>query len=225
MTLLTFGLAAPPDWRTCTCGELTNLVPCWMCVNRKRASEAEASRVDTRARTIPPAYDWATEDSPDLVARVKTTEPLPALIRQVVSARNVVFSGPAGAGKTSLAVACLRHKLEFGGRFVSAPRVGIAAIQHKAGQGDAPLVEAACDAPMILLDDVGSEVQTATNAVPQVLYRRHEDDLQTWITTGLSFDELQKRYGDGIARRIAEHSLIVRLGRQDEKLTPRRSQL
>lgn len=201
-----------PAWLTCPCGELTNRVPCWDCTRIADAERDQAEATNRNASTIPPGYAWAALGAPALSKRVKAQESLESLAERILAAANVVFVGPAGAGKTSLAVACLRELVSKGGIYVSAVRLGQASIQHRAGQGDAPLVELACSTPLLLLDDVGSEQNTAVNAVPPVIFQRHEQAMRTWVTTGLRFKELQERYGDGIARRISEHALVVRLG-------------
>lgn len=211
-----FDLGAAPKWLTCRCGEETNRVPCWECTKRDEESTARRERYESSCRTIPNAYAWSTQDAPELPKRVQMASAIETAVKQILSAANVLFVGPAGAGKTSLAVACLRERLDAGGIFVSSVALGVASIQHRAGVGEAPMIERACDAPLVLLDDVGTEQQTSVNAVPQVIFRRHERGLATWVTTGLKFHELQSRYGDGIARRITEGALIVRLGKVAE---------
>jgi DNA replication protein DnaC len=133
-------------------------------------------------------------------------------IRRVLASSRVVFAGPSGAGKTSLAIACLRERAPHG-LFVSALRIGTARIQSHAGQGEAALVEQAIAAPLLLLDEVGGEQKTATNAVRDVIFARYDADLPTWITTGFKGGELAAMYGDGALRRLTEHAYVVQLGK------------
>lgn len=209
-----FATIPEPEWLTCPCGSQTNHVPCWECIQSKLHVTTENDRRESRLATIPAAYAWSRLDASELPKRVQSQEPLESLTRRILGAANVVFTGPAGAGKTSLAVACLRERMRLGGIYVSALRLGHAAIQHKAGDGESPYIDQATHASLALLDDVGSERNTAVNAVPQVIFQRHEASLPTWVTTGLTFPELQERYGDGIARRILEKALVVKLGKQ-----------
>lgn len=211
-----FDLGPEPEWLTCSCGELTNRVPCWTCTRElERRSDKTRALADC-TRTIPAAYAWSALNAPELPERVKAHASLKTLSQLILAAANVVFVGPAGAGKTSFAVACLRERLSEGGIYVSAVHLGQASIRHKAGQGDAPIVEQAATAPLVLIDDVGSEAPTAVSALPEVIFRRHEHALPTWVTTGLKFRDMQARYGDGIARRIVERAMVVKLGAKEE---------
>ncbi len=123
----------------------------------------------------------------------------------------MVFSGPSGAGKTSLACACLRERIPHG-LFVSAIKLGTARIQHSAGDGEAALVQRAMTVPLLLLDEVGGEQKTATNAVKDVIFARYDADLPTWITTGFRLSQLAEMYGDGTSRRLTENVYVVHLG-------------
>ena len=123
----------------------------------------------------------------------------------------MVFVGPSGSGKSSLACACLRRRIPHG-LWLSALRLGTARIQHSAGDGEAALVARAMAVPLLLLDEVGGETKTATNAVRDVLFARHDADLPTWITTGFSSQQLAETYGDGAVRRITEGAYVVKLG-------------
>jgi DNA replication protein DnaC len=67
-------------------------------------------------------------------------------------------------------------------------------------------------APLLLLDEVGGEQKTATNAVKDVIFERMDSDLPTWITTGFRSDELLAMYGDGALRRLTENVTVLRFG-------------
>ncbi len=163
-------------------------------------------------QSIPASYRWATVDSPLLAQRVKA-EGVHALARSFeASPQDLVIIGSAGMGKTSLAVAALQLMPPGRTRFVHAYRLGIARIQHSAGDGEHPLVEMAMTMPHILLDDVGNERNTSTNALPDVVFERHAADLLTWYTTAFEPADIAKKYGEGIARRMFERARIVRLG-------------
>jgi DNA replication protein DnaC len=94
-------------------------------------------------------------------------------------------------------------------RFVHATRLGVARIQHPAGHGEADEVREAVTAPLVLLDDLGAERDTANNAVGDVITERHAEGRSTWVTTGLSQGEIVKRYGGGIARRLFEGAAVI----------------
>ena len=65
---------------------------------------------------------------------------------------------------------------------------------------------------MVLLDDIGSERDTAANALPDVVFERHAEDRPLWVTTGLSKEQLVARYGEGIVGRLFERSSVIRMG-------------
>lgn len=161
--------------------------------------------------SIPKRYDWANLRSDDLATRVKSKQPVAEIAKRVLGATRVVFAGSSGSGKTSLACACLRERVPHG-LFMSALKLGTARIQHSAGDGEPAAVERAMTVPLLLLDEVGGEQKTATNAVRDVIFARYDADLPTWITTGFRLAQLAEMYGDGAPRRLTEDACIVRLG-------------
>lgn len=129
---------------------------------------------------------------------------------------SLALTGVTGAGKTSLAVALFstwfaRHRNE-GARFVEAIELGLARGRHPLGHDDPPAVLAAIAAPLLILDDLGAEAPMHADVVRQVLHARHNDDLPTWVTSGLTHADLGRRYDGGLARRIFEEAKQVKLG-------------
>ncbi len=203
-------LGPEPEWITCErCGKSTSSSPCFECHRTILMATQTGERASASERSIPRRFSWATVDAPELAGRVRS-KTLAADIARVMAAKNVIFAGLSGSGKTSLAVACMRER--FPAMFVSALRLGVARIQSHAGQGEAELVERAMYAPLVLIDEVGGEGKTATNAVRDVIFSRYDDDLPTWITTGFKHAELATMYGEGIARRLTEGACVVNLG-------------
>lgn len=177
---------------------------------RKRAIEA---RVQSTIATIPQRYAWAAFDEPLLSSRVRPASAI-AKAQAAVSAPSVVILGSAGTGKTSLACALLRATAESRstrGRFASAFALAKARQEHPLGNGEAPAIEKALSAKLLLLDELGAEFSRNT-AVQEVIHERHAEELPTIYTSGFDADELAKRYGDGIARRIFEGATVIRLG-------------
>lgn len=206
-----FDLGPEPKWETCGCGQQSARVPCWTCAEAARARVATAERDAVLLTSIPARFRWARLDAPELATRCQLNGTTPQLAGALVlRAAGAVFAGPAGSGKTSLAVACLHARGT--GLFVPALRLGTARQQSRLGGGEAPAVDDAVRAPLLLLDDVGQEAKTATNAVKDVVFARHDADRPTWITTGLSAKQLAEVYGDGFVRRIFEGAYAVRMG-------------
>lgn len=169
---------------------------------------------------IPPAYVAAELDAEWLAALVG-----PEVVERAqnaTSAPHVAFIGPPGAGKTSLAAAmyraAARAETSAGAlgryRWVSAHQLAKARAGHPLGEGEAPLVEAAMRAPLLVLDELGGEDPRHASAVAEVLYDRHAEQRATWVTTGVGSKEIAARYGGGIARRIFEGATIFRLARK-----------
>lgn len=202
-------LGPEPEWKTCKCGEQCTRVPCWNCSSVNRAEVERNEAIERALATFPAKYGWAAVTSPDLRKRVMTQD-LAGDIKRVLAADRVLFVGPSGAGKTSLAVACLRARVPRC-RYVSALRLGTARIQHSAGDGEAELVERCMTAPLLLIDEVGGEQRTTTNAVRDVIFERYEADLPTWVTTGMTANQLSEMYGDGMLRRLMEKACVVKL--------------
>jgi DNA replication protein DnaC len=207
-----FSLGPEPEWVPCAkCGKETNVSPCWDC-DRAADAQADAARTMGDAeRSFPASHAECRFDNPRLAAFCAGVADLAFAKQRLLHARRAVIVGTAGSGKTSLAVACARVRLPHAW-FVTARLLGTARIQNAAGHGEATLVQRAVKAPLLLLDDLGIESNTATNAVPDVIAERHEANLTTWITTGFTRGELANRYGDGIARRIFEGAAVIRLG-------------
>ncbi len=174
--------------------------------------------------SIPKRYRWAIDGNlSTLSARVSLP---PARISAALAwatglgpkPPSLALTGGTGAGKTSLSVALFaawfaRHREERV-RFTSAIELGLARSRHPLGHEDPPAVLVALEAPLLILDDLGAEAPMHADVMRQVLHRRHDEDLPTWITTGLTHAELGRRYDGGLARRVFEEAKQVALGQQ-----------
>jgi hypothetical protein len=204
---------SPEDWFRRTFGEMPPPV-------HNADEPADVSGHDRRStalsaleKTIPESYRWSRFSAPELRQRV----PAPALAFAQDSWRHdrVCLMGASRAGKTSVAVAMLRRWASDAARpaaFVHAYRLGVARILHPAGHGEPELVELAMRAPLVLIDDLGGERDHAVSALPDVLVERHAENRPTWITTGLTREQLVKRYGQGIVSRVFERATVIHVG-------------
>lgn len=195
---------------------------CVRCGRWPRAPEGDhqayvQERLARAMRTIPTRFRdvrFDTEWLPKLVgaqamqqAQASLTEP------------RVIFVGPPGAGKTSLAVAMFHAALVAESsdaarqsfRYVSGHALAKARAGHPLGAGEAPVVAQALAAAVLLVDELGGEDSRHASAVAEVIYERHAEDLPTWVTTGVGPQELAARYGGGIARRLFEGATVIRL--------------
>jgi DNA replication protein DnaC len=196
-----FSIGPEPAWLTCSCGVQCARVPCFDCTVAAERRADRARAIAEGMTTIPREFHWATISAAELSSRVDSRRrPIGEVIERILGAHRVVLAGGSGAGKTSLAVACLRERLEHGARFVSAMELATARIQHAAGDGEADVVERSMRASLLLIDDLGEEQQTS--AVRDVIRARHAASRPTWVTTGLRRGEIVAKYGDGIRRRL-----------------------
>jgi DNA replication protein DnaC len=181
-----------------------------VCLECQGTEEAKRAAED-RMGGIPEAFRWSTLDSAAL--RLRAPPAAVERARESVRIPRVVLVGPAGAGKTSLLCAMLRARCEDD-RVLFAPawRLGLARSKHPLGEGDPLDVRRALAVDVCGLDDMGSERQTATNAVPDVIFERHAEGRALWVTTAMGQEEMAQRYGDGIARRVFEHARIIDCG-------------
>lgn len=190
--------------------------PCWHCAERASAPKELPVFERILLETIPDRFRWATLDAAELERRVAGGR---KRIDEAVHAPqpNLVLSGKAGTGKTSLACAALRAWQRTRRRrvvFVAAHELANARMQHALGSGEAALVERCGKADLLLIDDLGSEPSSPPRSeIIDVIQRRHNFNLPIWITTGLVTAELTARYGFGIARRILEQATVIRLER------------
>jgi hypothetical protein len=67
---------------------------------------------------------------------------------------------------------------------------------------------------LLVVDDLGSERNIATNAVPDVIFARALASLPAWVTTWMTPADIAQRYGDGIARHLYEagHVTVIVCG-------------
>ena len=195
--------------------------------------ETDRRRLQLRqalADMTPPHYRWATQNAPELVQRVTPSNAI-ARAFAAIAATSVVFVGPAGTGKTCLGRAVWVEAVVGGvhptrrtssvgepiyaggnGLFVTTFELAKARREHKLGNGEAELIEDAILVRALLLDELGSEAGRGDTTVSEIIHERHARDLQTFYTTPYSLEDLQARYGAGIARRIFESAAVIRLG-------------
>jgi DNA replication protein DnaC len=164
---------------------------------------------------VPPRFSWAHLDAPELAKRVKGWATIIDKARAALDAQSIVLLGDAGAGKTSLGCALLRaiaDRRRKVGMFVTTFELAEARRQTRLGVGEAEAIRGAQRASILLIDELAAERSLADTAVDEVIRVRHDEERPTIFTSGFSRDEIGKRYGAGVERRVFEGAVVLRLG-------------
>jgi DNA replication protein DnaC len=199
--------------RACKCGKtVCGPFLCDDCHAREAKRQSAAQLAELRAR-IPPRYRWAGFGVPELEKRADTTA---LRVAQALKAAPwIILRGNSGAGKTSIAAALAADILDgfessdvpavkraLGLRWYSSHQLSKARAEHGLGRGEAPDVDLAITASVLVLDELGSE--RFPDVIGEILFARHDDQRgkQTILTTWLTPEAFAIRYGGGIKRRI-----------------------
>jgi hypothetical protein len=169
------------------------------------------TRALATTETIGARYKWARFDSPLMLARANGQANIDR-VRALVGVPLVMFVGPAGSSKTSLATALLRASCEaagVSGVWADARSLAESKGAWKHGTPDPETIARAKRSRWCLIDEVGAE---SGYGVAEVIHARDLACLPMIITTVEDSAALVLRYGDGIARRVWESAKLVQLG-------------
>ena len=217
------GVTPPAFEHVCsTCGAPSTAPrPCLPCEEAARV--ARDARLATTA-SIPSRFAWASSlDAPELARRVDVAALEQARAIELERLDRATLLGPAGAGKTALAVAMASTWSRATARpafFVGAVDVGVARQEHGLGEGAPRILRDAGAAPLLVLDDLGQELESGAATVAHVVQRRYDDAKPTLTTSGLTVEQLVSRYGAGVARRLLETAggaLVLKLRSRGER--------
>lgn len=190
---------------------------CPKCSVARRLADALAPMT----ASVPSRFRWALDaDLATLRQRIKLPPERVSKALESPPASDLMLIGGTGSGKTSLVVAMLAAWVRLepeargGARFASCYALAGARGRHPLGQGEAPDVKAAMTAPLLVVDDMASEVDDRRNVIAEVIFARHEHEVgPTWVTTGFPVDHLMQRYGTAIVRRLIERRAPVEIGK------------
>jgi len=126
--------------------------------------------------------------------------------------RNLLFTGPGGLGKTFLLNCIFERVTDRGG---SAVRITAFRLfeamrqQHVGNDGDYAGFSSLIEAPLLLIDDLGTEPMMRNITVEYLftlLNERGAAKRHTVIATNLTPVELKERYGERVASRLLDKS-------------------
>ena len=170
-----------------------------------------------RETIIPPDMRWARFDSALLAERVSNKCAINLAVSaaerfKVPTPRSVIFCGPTGVGKTSLAAAIMRKLEGFSiaqnAFWIKANDLGRARMDSPLGE-EPKAVRKARKASLLVLDDLGGECNQGIEVIRDVVHYRRDYCLPTIYTTWATDEQLSACYGEGVARRILEFSDVI----------------
>lgn len=176
--------------------------------------------VDAR-NSIPETFRWATLTAPELRARIRKPAAIAKASEYVRDLPLVtVVTGVTRSGKTNLVCAMLHAVIEAGvtsneeafrkargSRFVSAK-----SLVGRRGDSDEELLDAAVGASVLVLDDMGKELDGCPPGTPlaaqriapivDVIDKRHNTGRPTLIASWWGPQDVERRYGGGTSGRM-----------------------
>lgn len=142
---------------------------------------------------------------------------------------NLIIMGPVGIGKTGLAVCAYKRFVdslaaaelfqENRPTWAFVPDLLESIKLQMGGPDDGAMMALAASARLLVLDDLGVERETdfSVDVITQTLMRRYMACLPTVITTQLSAQELDRRYGRWIVDRLRDRGYIVALSGESRR--------
>ncbi len=125
--------------------------------------------------------------------------------------RFLIFTGDSGRGKTHLAVAAFREVQNAGYTPAFETETNLLYEWRRAAQTRIPFngLERLLYAPAIVLDDVGTAKATdgSIELIHHLLNSRYKDEGPTILTTNLSLEELERRWGEKHISRMLQRGL------------------
>jgi DNA replication protein DnaC len=220
---------APPKFDHACTSCRAAILRAGLCLDCTDAQRTARDAVLATRSSMPERFAWAPGlTAPGLSERVDSDALAQARALDLARLDRVTLLGPAASGKSSLAVALASAWTAVNALpsvFVAAADLGVARQQHGLGAGEAGLVRQAMCAALIILDDIGVEPEIGAPAVAHVLHHRYDGERPTIVTTGLTVEQLAKRYGAGVARRLLETAggvVVLKLSARRDRSAPKR---
>lgn len=175
-----------------------------------RRVRVKARQLELTVRNALSRIAWAWTDDRDVYERAVGVPNLRAIGERWTPERgSLLVLGTTGSGKSASVARALRRLVRaaasesdsvLGVMWTSAADLAHARRRHRIGSGEAPLIEAAIEAPILVVDELG--VEPASEAIFELYDARYRRAVPTLTTSGMSREQLVARYGDGLVRRM-----------------------
>lgn len=224
----------PPTDLDCDAIEvLSEYCTCPEAAGRKAADDGHRSAWDSDRRRrrvvrmfkqadIPPLFAHCTfETYPGCAASKPALDAVQAW--SVGGDNSLLLYGTFGTGKTGLAVAAMRHRIEADGvdaLFLTTPQL-LDRIRSTYGPrrmddespDESQVLDAVRSAGLLVLDDLGAERPSdwVQEKLFVIINHRHDNMLPTIFTSNLNPEGLAKHLGERIAWRIVEMATVIRV--------------
>ena len=201
-------------------------------VQRERSEAAERARRHSKLSAVlnevPADYRGLTLHSGALAQRITRQEAITEA-HTALCHPFVTIAGSHGSGKSTLASALVGSMVDLAVNLENRTAIELARNAHwvsfldlirdrtkyALGRGESPLVEMACDASLLVLDELGLDPLKSEGSVYHVIHHRRAHGLSTIITTGFprtgakNTVGLSDWYGGGMARRVSDERVKI----------------
>ena len=207
-------------------GEIQIPGPCQSCIDERK----KQSRIDTikrKQKSIDEIPHRITKYGVYPLYKNAVMNDINEKLREKISSmpNNIYIQGPAGTGKTHLAVAMLNQDLRERKEvlFITVTNLLIeikSTFNSQSDKNEQDIVEKYSDVDNLYLDDIGAERITDWSAslIYSIIDRRYGFEKRTIFTSNLTLDELNEKLGGRISSRIAGMCEFIELLGDDRRL-------
>lgn len=204
-----------------------NLWACEVCAGADRQAARETI-LSTARDSVPAFFRPIRFGTPAFAKLVHASPAAIAAARAALSDGTAVVTlrGDPSKGKTTLACAMLAEVVDAGAdlachptaleraryaRFVDAVQLSLSRQEHRLGGGAPDEVLRAKNASVLVLDEFGKDDRRTVD-VAKIIHDRHAAGDLTIVTTWMDQAAVAAAYDGGVARRLFEKAVVIRLG-------------